>query len=111
MKNLKAETLEEKIETPEEKAKRHALKEKRMREAFRGNAIARNQLLKHIIHDHVVEKRALTDFIIDLRRLFAFPENYLNCETNYNALFILAEASKDNEIISLLNKFREKLKN
>lgn len=97
-------------ETLEQKAQRHAEKEKKLREAFKKNVNARNQLLKYVIHGHVVDKKPLTDFIVDLRRLLHFPENYLNCEINYNALFILTDACKDPEILSLTEKFRKKLK-
>lgn len=75
----------------QERAQRHARKEENLRKAFRGNSTARIESLKSIIRAIVIDKRPMTEYAKDIERLLAYPENFINCEKEYNALFQLLE--------------------
>ena len=75
----------------QERAKRHARKEENLRKAFRGNSTARIESLKGIIRALAVDKQPLAEYTKEIERLLAYPENFINCEKEYNALFLLLE--------------------
>ena len=77
-----------------EKAERHARKEAHLRKSFMGNSTARIEALKQIIRSITVDKRPLDELKTEIDRLIAYPSNYIGCEKEYNALFLIADTSE-----------------
>lgn len=74
-----------------ERAERHARKEANLRKSFKGNCPARIEALKSIIRSITVDKKPLSEFTTEIDRLIAYPSNYIGCEKEYNALFLIAD--------------------
>lgn len=96
------------IETKEEKQRRHAQKETNLRLSLRGNSIVRNELLKKIIKAFGSDN-SLKSFEKDIERLFSYPENYNECELNFNFLFDRIKVSDNEHLQKLMEKFKTEL--
>ena len=95
-------------ETSEEKQRRHAQKETNLRLSLRGNSIARNELLKKINRSFAADN-SLKNFEKDIERLFSYPENYNECELNFNFLFDRIKVSGNEHLQKLMEKFKTEL--
>lgn len=92
----------------QERAKRHARKEENLRKAFRGNSTARIESLKGIIRALAVDKQPVDEYVKEIERLLAYPENFINCEKEYNALFLLLE--ENDRMKEKISSFKASLK-
>ncbi len=92
----------------QERAERHARKEANLRKAFRGNSTARIESLKKIIRAITVAKQPVDEFVGEIERLLAYPENFINCEREYNALFLLIE--NNDKMKEKVSSFKQSLK-
>lgn len=92
------------MEENKERAERHARKEANLRKSFKGNSTARIEALKQIIRSITVDKRPLDELKTEIDRLIAFPSNYIGCEKEFNALFLIADSA---EIRSFKNALRK----
>ena len=81
-------------EKNKERAERHARKEQNLRKSFKGNCPARIEALKSIIRAITVDKKPLDEFTTVINRLIAYPSNYIGCEKEFNALFLIADTSE-----------------
>lgn len=97
------------MNTIEEKASRHARKEQNLRLAFKGNVLARVELLKKILSGYAT-KQSFDDFVLDIERLFTFPENYIGCEKQFNILLKIIELSDELSLSNSAEKFKSELK-
>lgn len=92
------------MDKEKERAQRHARKEANLRKSFKGNSTARIEALKGIIRAITVEKRPLDEFTTEINRLIAYPSNYIGCEKEYNALFLIADTAKIKNFKAALRK-------
>lgn len=92
------------MEEKNERAERHARKEANLRKSFKGNSTARIEALKGIIRAITVEKRPLDEFTTEINRLIAYPSNYIGCEKEYNALFLIADTEPVRSFKAALRK-------
>ena len=92
----------------QERAKRHARKEENLGKAFRGNSTARIESLKGIIRALAVDKQPVDEYVKEIERLLAYPENFINCEKEYNALFLLLE--ENDQMKEKISSFKASLK-
>ena len=90
-----------------EREERHAKKEKNLRLAFRGNSNARIKAVKNIIHGITVDKHPHSEYVQEVERLLAYPENYINCEREYNALFMIFEENE--QMKTRISSFKSEL--
>ena len=90
-----------------EREERHARKEQNLRLSFRGNSNARIESVRNIIHGITVDKHPHSEYVQEVERLLAYPENYINCEREYNALFMIFE---ENELMKKrISSFKSEL--
>lgn len=92
------------MEENKERAERHARKEQNLRKSFKGNSTARIEALKQIIRSITVDKRPLDELKTEIDRLIAFPSNYIGCEKEYNALFLIADSAEIRSFKAALRK-------
>lgn len=91
-------------EKNKERAERHARKEQNLRKSFKGNCPARIEALKGIIRAITVDKKPLSELTQEINRLIAYPSNYIGCEKEYNALFLIADTSEIRSFKAALRK-------
>ena len=87
-----------------ERAERHARKEANLRKSFKGNCPARIEALKSIIRSITVDKKPLSELTQEINRLIAFPSNYIGCEKEFNALFLIADSAEIRSFKAALKK-------
>ena len=92
------------MEENKERAERHARKEANLRKSFKGNSTARIEALKGIIRAITVDKKPLDELKTEINRLIAYPSNYIGCEKEYNALFLIADTSEIRSFKAALRK-------
>lgn len=92
------------MDKEKERAQRHARKEANLRKSFKGNCPARIEALKQIIRSITVDKRPLSELKTEIDRLIAYPSNYIGCEKEYNALFLIADNSEIRNFKAALKK-------
>lgn len=92
------------MDKEKERAERHARKEANLRKSFKGNSTARIEALKQIIRSITVDKKPLDEFTTEINRLIAYPSNYIGCEKEYNALFLIADNSEIRNFKAALKK-------
>ena len=91
-------------EKNKERAERHARKEQNLRKSFKGNSTARIEALKQVIRSITVDKRPLDELKTEIDRLIAYPSNYIGCEKEYNALFLIADSAEIRSFKAALRK-------
>ena len=91
-------------EKNKERAERHARKEQNLRKSFKGNCPARIEALKGIIRSITVDKKPLDELKTEIDRLIAFPSNYIGCEKEFNALFLIADTEPVRSFKAALRK-------
>ena len=91
-------------EKNKERAERHARKEQNLRKSFKGNCPARIEALKSIIRAITVDKKPLDEFTTEINRLIAYPSNYIGCEKEFNALFLIADSAEIRSFKAALRK-------
>lgn len=96
------------MDKEKERAERHARKEANLRKSFKGNSTARIEALKQIIRSITVDKRPLSELKTEIDRLIAYPSNYIGCEKEYNALFLLIE--NNDKMKEKVSSFKQSLK-
>lgn len=92
------------MEENKERAQRHARKEQNLRKSFKGNSTARIEALKGIIRSITVDKKPLDELKTEIDRLIAFPSNYIGCEKEFNALFLIADSAEIRNFKNALRK-------
>lgn len=97
------ETIKFFEETAEQKAQRHAEKERRLQKQINGNAPYRTSLIESIIKDNLFGHQE------DLSRLLKKDANYINCEEAYNKLFMLINVMGTTEQQAQAEAFKKKL--